>query len=422
MVGVLCLSAYWYPERWVWHGLVQDLYANLATSILSIAGTVLLIDRLYERRDVNQLKKRLIWEMGSSDRAAASRAVKELRDSGWLSGGDLRGVDLTKADLSQTDLSGGVFAEVNFSFATLVSADFSRADATGARFEECEARRVILKGAVLTNASLKNAKLGGAILDDVESAGGTDLLGASLLKASLRGARLPGVKLDGCDLLQCDMSNADLSGADLRGAVISEANLESANLERANLGDLVGWERIRSIEGARLTGIRNPPPGFIAWAMQEGADFGNAKGRPSASSAKDGSSASPAPSLASVDKPSPGDEHWSFAGYDGSVQAKKAHFRMGGAEAEREPVREHFIIESDENGDKWDVELPIDVYIDSILKKISEHPQLPFLGRTGACRLTWRERDLVLPMRSTLRSIGVAPGATLVVSQNSEPT
>jgi hypothetical protein len=31
------------------------------------------------------------------------------------------------------------------------------------------------------------------------------------------------------------------------------------------------WERIKSIKGASIAGVRNPPQGFQAWAMAHGA-------------------------------------------------------------------------------------------------------------------------------------------------------
>ena len=31
------------------------------------------------------------------------------------------------------------------------------------------------------------------------------------------------------------------------------------------------WEQIASISYANLQGVRNPPPGFIAWALHQGA-------------------------------------------------------------------------------------------------------------------------------------------------------
>src|SRR6266508_297747 len=104
LVGMVGLGLYWYPSSWPVSTFVHDIYANAATSLLSISLTVLLIDRLYEQRDRAQLKKRLIWEMGSQDQALAVRAVKELRDAGWLTDGSLEGVDLTLANLAQAQL------------------------------------------------------------------------------------------------------------------------------------------------------------------------------------------------------------------------------------------------------------------------------------------------------------------------------
>src|SRR5688500_11883468 len=64
--------------------LWQDLYSNVGTDLLSIALTVLIIDKLVERRDTRQHRARLIREMGSRDNGTVQRAVDELRARGWL--------------------------------------------------------------------------------------------------------------------------------------------------------------------------------------------------------------------------------------------------------------------------------------------------------------------------------------------------
>jgi uncharacterized protein YjbI with pentapeptide repeats len=65
--------------------------------------------------------------------------------------------------------------------------------------------------------------------------------------------------------------NADLSGAVLKGANLTGARLSAATLDGADLGDVVGWRELRSISHARIEGVRNAPPGFIAFAREQGA-------------------------------------------------------------------------------------------------------------------------------------------------------
>jgi hypothetical protein len=76
-------------------------------------------------------------------------------------------------------------------------------------------------------------------------------------------------------LINVDLTDADLSDSDLTGANLSHANLSRADLSRADLrnSDLhaIAWRNIRSILLANIEGVKNPPPGFVDWAMGNGA-------------------------------------------------------------------------------------------------------------------------------------------------------
>jgi uncharacterized protein YjbI with pentapeptide repeats len=271
VIGILCIALHWYPESWPASDLVAALYVNVATSLLSIALTVLLIDRLYEHRDAIQQKKRLVWEMGSSDQALAGRAVKELRDAGWLNDGSLQDADLVQANLEGVDLSGVQLQRAKLSRCNLKRTNLSGAALDEANLDECVAEGANLKAASLTGASLRRAKLSAAVLDDADLTGDIDFLRAQLVRTSLRNAKLSGARFEECDLTECDLSNADLAGATLQGTSTERASLEGANLERADLTGLLKWDSIKTITGAKVAGIKGEPAGFREWAIRNGA-------------------------------------------------------------------------------------------------------------------------------------------------------
>jgi hypothetical protein len=66
------------------HENEEDLYGNFATSIGSIAVTVILIDRLNARRALEQRKQEIFEEMESRVRDVAVEAVRLVRKYGWL--------------------------------------------------------------------------------------------------------------------------------------------------------------------------------------------------------------------------------------------------------------------------------------------------------------------------------------------------
>jgi hypothetical protein len=93
-----------------------------------------------------------------------------------------------------------------------------------------------------------------------------DLSRGNLNTTDLRGAHLAGAKLEWADL-----SRANLRGADLRRVNLGHADLWDADLVDADLGGMVGWETIERIDDADIRGVKNPPQGFVEWALKHGA-------------------------------------------------------------------------------------------------------------------------------------------------------
>ncbi len=159
------------------YGYEMNLFTEATGVLVSIGFTVLVVDRLYERRDAEQLKKRLVREAGSRLRGIAIPAVEWLRAEGWLTGDD--GL-LKAADLWEANLEGAVLWKAN------------------------------LQQAVLHRAKLQRSNLN---------------------ETTLRGAELNGARLEGSMLWM----------ADLQGAYIVDANVEGATFHSATLPDGTTW-------------------------------------------------------------------------------------------------------------------------------------------------------------------------------------
>ncbi|HRX00363.1 MAG TPA: pentapeptide repeat-containing protein [Cyclobacteriaceae bacterium] len=193
--------------------IVGDFYANIAAEAISIAITVLIIERLYERRSKTEAEKtekeRLILQMGSPDNGFAVEAVRQLRQRGWLSDGSLEGVDLTGANLRKAMLSGAVLTWADLTAVDLVDADLSDADLYETH----------LRGTRLHKANLMSANLSGAILWN------TYLEEADLTGADMRAAKF----------FEAFIDKVNLTFADLRGAVLCDIDLTQVNLRDVNL-------------------------------------------------------------------------------------------------------------------------------------------------------------------------------------------
>lgn len=99
--------------------ILAYLSANVSTELASIAITMLFVDALYQHRETEREKRRLILQMGSPDNAFAQEAVRALRSRGWLGDGSLKIANLWGANLQG---------------AILIGANLQRADLQGAEY------------------------------------------------------------------------------------------------------------------------------------------------------------------------------------------------------------------------------------------------------------------------------------------------
>jgi hypothetical protein len=148
---------------------------------------------------------------------------------------------------------------------------------SGGRIEalqELNADKVPLVGVDVSSAFLQGLDLHGANLmrSDFSSAdlrnsnlSSTDFTLSNLSSANLRNASLAHVRF-----IEADLQSADLVDSNLEGADLSGTNLDDADLRRADLKN-VQWQHIKSMKRTNLAATRNPPEGFVGWALSQGA-------------------------------------------------------------------------------------------------------------------------------------------------------
>jgi len=121
-----------------------------------------------------------------------------------------------------------------------------------------------LQGIHLEKADLTRSSFRGA---DVRSADFSDsrFEFADLSSANFRGTTFSRADLREASLEDTDLNGADLSESDMQGANLSKADLRSTDLHNFK------WMKISDIRLANIYGVRNAPPGFEKWAVQNGA-------------------------------------------------------------------------------------------------------------------------------------------------------
>ena len=227
---------------------------NLFTELIGIGATVFVIDRLRAFRDRENLKARLVREVGSGSNEFARNAISWLRHEGWLEGdagvlkqadlkrANLEGVDLRRANLQgarldeailrKADMSDACLRNAHLYLADLEDANLNATDANGAVFSHANMRRVrFLGNANLRDTWFRETDLTRALLSNVE-AQNANFYGANLKDSHFHNANLEGANFDSAELL-----NAKLQGANLRGANLADTNLWGVELGHESLGN-----------------------------------------------------------------------------------------------------------------------------------------------------------------------------------------
>lgn len=148
---------------------------------------------------------------------------------------------------------------------------------SGGRIEalqELNHDKVPLIGVDAASAFLQGINLRGARLSrctfQSSDLRNSDLANADMTFCNLRSANLRGSNLNRAQMQNADLTDADLNGSNLSGAKLDRADLTRTDLRNADLSQ-INWQQIASFQLANIWSVRNPPKGFIDFALAHGA-------------------------------------------------------------------------------------------------------------------------------------------------------
>lgn len=169
VLGIVGVIVFLYGYLYLYDGfdyraLVSDFYANVAVDLLSILITVLVLDKLNERRIEQQEeveKLHIIEQISSENNTFSLEAIKLADRNGWTTDGSLTEQDFSSANLESAYLANAKLSSTNFQNAFLYKANLSGADLKGANLDYADLTRASFRVADLRGASLKNVILDG---------------------------------------------------------------------------------------------------------------------------------------------------------------------------------------------------------------------------------------------------------------------
>ena len=140
--------------------------------------------------------------------------------------------------------------------------------------EELNRDGVALVGVDVSDAFLQGLDLNGANLGR-SNFGSADVRGGSFVAAQMEFASLVSGNFRNGNFQNANLRNATLEDADLQGANLSDADLKGANFGRTDLRYVdmhnIKWPLIANLKLANIFGVKNSPPDFNRWALENGA-------------------------------------------------------------------------------------------------------------------------------------------------------
>lgn len=194
VVLLFAMGAYIFVDK------ISDFSMNAFTELISVIGTIFILDKLATRRSERERKEELIFQMGSDESITSKEAARLLGLKGWLIDGSLQAANLKEANLQ------------------------------GAKLEGADLQRTVLWGANLQNSNLMSSNLQEADLR-------ANFQKADLSFAKLHKANLAWAELENSDLTYTTFQEASLVCANFRGAKLYAVNLQGADLTSASFID-----------------------------------------------------------------------------------------------------------------------------------------------------------------------------------------
>ena len=135
--------------------LIIEYYSSISTELVSLGITILIIDVLYEIRNVETTKRDLILQMGSPNNALAIEATRKLMALGTLTDGSLRNANLINANLKEANLFNANLINAKLMGANLANTDFTQANIHRVDLQDANLQQADLSQSRITMANLK---------------------------------------------------------------------------------------------------------------------------------------------------------------------------------------------------------------------------------------------------------------------------
>lgn len=218
VVGGILIGLLLFPFLELLINDLSQLLIGLVPEAIGIGFTVFFLDRIYQKREIERLKSRLLREFRGRSNEIVKMATDWMREEGWLFDEQslVKGQHFYNANLEKNYMRSANFYLSWFHGCNLLNADFSLANMQETTFFKSDLTKAILIGANFSFADFDRS----------------ELENASLVGANLEGARLSQVNLKGADLRGCNLKNAFLNDVEFdKSTILPDSDTKSYEID-----------------------------------------------------------------------------------------------------------------------------------------------------------------------------------------------
>ena len=255
-------------RRWIMAaatGLLLGFAGLVGSALLKQQNDLILDQNRFFQRQIEQQGRQLDLQQSVANQTVRSEAIRRIY------GPEFKDTPRVKAEavrslvaVERVNIEAGV---------NTLPTDFinlHNAELNGAWLDSADLRKISFRGSKLNKANFNAANLTATVFRFAE------LRGATFIRSNMAGGHLmfsdaEGAVFSNANLMDANVNQSNLKGASLNGVDVTGATFFKVNLEDADLSNLVGWQDISRIDGTNVAGVRNPPDGFVEWALSQGA-------------------------------------------------------------------------------------------------------------------------------------------------------
>lgn len=255
-------------RRWIMAaatGLLLGFAGLVGSALLKQQNDLILDQNSFFQRQIEQQGRQLELQQSVANQTVRSEAIRRIY------GPEFTNTPRVKAEAVRSLVA---VERVNIAAGenTLPTDYINLHDAalSEAWLDSADLRKISFRGAELKKANFNMADLRESVFRF------SDVQGATFISSNIEGGQImfsngQGAVFSNAVLRNANINQTDLRGALMNGADVSGATIFKVNLEDADLDGLVGWETLEGIDGTNIAGVRNPPDGFVEWALENGA-------------------------------------------------------------------------------------------------------------------------------------------------------